>query len=790
MSRTKNSTSAIARPSGGLRAGAPKAPPRLLGQYHVLEVLSRSPLGPLHLARLEGPQGFQRWAVIRIVDRRHASDPTIQRTLYERARLGASLLHRNVATVFDVGDDGDGTRWTASEYVQGLFVDDLVDRLLVAHSSVPWDVATRIVADAAEGVAAVHSLKAKGGRPPAWVLGCVSPHRMIVGFDGVTKLLGVFEPTVGDDQRRIAYTAPEELFGDPVDGRADVFALGVVLWELCAGRRLFAAATREETCAMIEAHRVPRLGQVTRGVPAPLEEVVRRALASRPDARYPTARDLARALASVFVAERRVVDDEDVGRWMRATFADVLALDTERLREAADTTEVFRRRRRPAALDDDAATTAARPVVPRSISEAPTPAVGTPAAFDSDPFAATSDMPTQVRRPSTPPPPADTLPDGGVAAKDAETGPYEATGRRGPARAPADSLLDTPPLGGEAVLPETPAVGVEHLMAQRERSLSAPPSRPLAPKPPQREPEPVPRFFAPPRGRLDSFGASGESEVFFAQSGPDGPQIVRPAPAQRSTSIIVEDEPPQYPEPIPLGTARTTSTPPAAGPYDSAPPPSFVPRTSPPVGALPAGHLQMPALPPATPPPALPPLPDPNASRLMMAAVGVGVGVVFFALVVSVASRSQAPAAGPPGTELGPPPRPVASVPHGADSRAAQAPTAQATAPVVPQLPVSALPPTRPPPVVRPPPSPPDPSPPPTAASGAKPGLLTVICKPACDSVVLDGKRPLGGTPISKVPVPPGTHRLVLKVDQPAAQKTVNVTITSGETTLVTEPMP
>jgi serine/threonine-protein kinase len=762
----------------------------------VLEPLSRSPLGPLHLGRLEGPQGFQRWAVLRIVDRRHASDPTIQRTFYERARLGASLLHRNVATVFDAGDDGEGTRWTASEYVQGLFVDEIVDRLLVARASVPWDVATRIVADAAEGLAAVHSLKAKGGGAPAWVLGCVSPHRMIVGFDGATKLLGVFEPTVGDDQRRVAYTAPEELFGDPVDGRADVFALGVVLWELCAGRRLFAGATREETCAMIEAHRVPRLGQVVRGVPAPLEEVVRRALASRPDARYPTARDLARALASVFVAERRVVDDEDVGRWMRTTFADLLALDKERLREAADVTEVFRKSRPRGPLDDDSATTAARAAIPRSISEAPTPAVGSPAMDPgSDPFAMTGDMPTQVRRPSQPPPAPDTLPDGGVAAEDAETGPYRAAGPRPSARGQFDSLTDTPPLGGpSAPLPETPAVGVEHLMAQRDRALSAPPQRS---KPPPK-PEPRPQFFAPPRrSRLDSFDASGESEVFFAQSGVDGPDLVRPAPIARSTSIIVEDEAQQYPQAIPLG--QHGSTPPPAGRYDSAPPPSWSPSSAPPPG-LPPGHLAMPVLPPATPPPSLLPQTDPNTTRLMMAAIGVGVGVVFFALVVSVASRSQAPAAGsasaapeattaphasvtaPRGTAVAPPSTQVAA------PATTAAPPPHPTVAAVPQLPVSALPPTRPPPTARPP-APPPQSPPPVITSG-KPGLLTVICRPACDSVVLDGKRALGGTPISKVSVPPGTHRLQLKVDQPATQKTVSVTVTSGETTLVTETMP
>ena len=726
-----------ARTTSAARGGPRK--PRMLGQYHVLDPIGRTPLGNVHLARLEGKKGFQRWSSLRIVEPRFAKRPDFVRELEARVRVGASLIHPSVATIFEIGEDG-GVLWIASEYVRGPQVSEIVQRAVTARTPVPWDIAARVVADAAEGVFAVYDrlARARASAPQ----GRVAPHHLVTSFEGKTKLVGAFEPRPDGDPYALPYTAPEELFGDPVDERADVYALGVLLWELCAGRLLFHGSSTEETHALIEAHRIQRLSALSRAVPPVVDEIVKRATASRPDARYPNARELSRAISTAFVAERRVVGEEHVAKYMRSLCGDLLALEEERLREAADTTEVYRRR--PASLADS--------------GEAPTPAQGKgavdPGAFDDE--TATREMRAHEAADDTVP----ELPDDGET-QEMRTLPMGA-------RQASTSMVDTPALGADAIremaddMRLTPARG-----APSSAPPPAPPSGPTVVK------------KRPARPRLDSFeGTSGDSEVFFSRSA-DGQRLVRKPPARTHatpppTASVLVDDPPTVP-----GASSRPQTAPRSWAPSSAPPPS---------GAVPSpfaipGPPQVPGelrLPPATPAPSVPEAPGAKLGRgLMFAGVGAGIGVIAFLLIVSLA-----PPPHPPPTLIASSGAPTATAPT--VTTTATTPTARPTVTVtgpIPTVAVSSLPqhPTNVPRGTTRPPSGGTKPPPPPPVAGS--GFLTVMCNPACDDVLFDG-RSLGPSPIFKESVAAGRHKLTLKRD-PGVVRAVDANIIPDETTFL-----
>ena len=167
-----------------------------------------------------------------------------------------------------------------------------------------------------------------------------------MSYEGETKVLEACVPrrassTMSSDV--LPYMAPEQVLEEPFDRRADVFALGVVLWELCAGRRLFLGDDDDQTRELIERHRVPRLETKIRGLPARVDEIIALALAIDPRHRYQSAQDLALAIDEALAGEQLVVTDYDAGRYMKALFADRFAAREDRLHRAADATEIFSR---------------------------------------------------------------------------------------------------------------------------------------------------------------------------------------------------------------------------------------------------------------------------------------------------------------------------------------------------------------------------------------------------------------------------------------------------------------
>lgn len=257
-------------------------------------------------------------------------DDGTRRDLYlEGARIAARIIHPNVAVVFDAGVHG-GELFFVTEYVDGKSLRVLTHRLAQQGLAMPPALAARIVADALAGLHAAHEVRDASGRSVHLVHGDVSPGTLHVTYQGRTKVLdvglmpGSSAGATAETQAhfvtgKVAYRAPEQAVGDPVDRRADVFSAGVVLWELVTGRSLLGGRSPAETLARLLHEPLPPLSSMVPGVDAQLDAAVTRALARDPDGRFPTAAEMQLALEG-YLARAGGGSEADVAQMLGMLF--------------------------------------------------------------------------------------------------------------------------------------------------------------------------------------------------------------------------------------------------------------------------------------------------------------------------------------------------------------------------------------------------------------------------------------------------------------------------------------
>jgi len=221
---------------------------------------------------------------------------------FDEASIASRIDHPNVCTVFDFGEI-DGTRYIAMEYIVGETLGHVLRRLGREGRHIPVAYASRIVADVAEGLHAAHELHGKDGELLGVIHRDVSPQNVFLAFDGTVRIVDfgiaraadrMHQTKTGVLKGKLSYMPPEQLRRTELDRRADVWALGVVFWELLTGRRLFKRDSEVDTMLAVERERIPKPSELRRGGPAEVDRIVMRALERERDDRYPTARALAR----------------------------------------------------------------------------------------------------------------------------------------------------------------------------------------------------------------------------------------------------------------------------------------------------------------------------------------------------------------------------------------------------------------------------------------------------------------------------------------------------------------
>ena len=323
------------RPQHGTAAG--------LARYAIVGEIGVGGMARVHLAHLDGPGGFRKWVAIKRIHRHLARDDTFVRMFLDEARVAARISHPHVAQVFELGRHRH-TYWLAMEYLHGEPLHELMFATAErGQRALDPYLAARLVADAAEGLHAAHELRDHDGSLLNLVHRDVSPHNIFVTYDGTAKMVDFGIATgagrlaftrAGTLKGKLAYMSPEQIRGRPLDRRADVFSLGIVLWELTTGQRLFRGETELGTLERVQACRVPRPTELCAGFPPELEAILLGALQKSRHQRIRSARELSRSLRRFGERADSPVGCDEVAAHVREVLAHHLRAREALLRSA------------------------------------------------------------------------------------------------------------------------------------------------------------------------------------------------------------------------------------------------------------------------------------------------------------------------------------------------------------------------------------------------------------------------------------------------------------------------
>jgi serine/threonine-protein kinase len=328
--------------------------PRAFGPYLLFDRIGRGGMAEIFLARQQGELGSSRRVVIKEVLPELSQDESFAKMLVREAKLAARLRHRNVVQVLDLGRESDRL-FIAMEYVEGCDLNQLLRQLSKRRLPLPAEFALFIVREVLRALDYAHRAQDEHGTLLGIVHRDVSPSNVLISFEGEVALCDfgiarardaelrarashVEDPDESRIQRlrvagKSAYMAPEHARGDHVDARSDLFAAGILLWELCAGRRLYKGSD-EEMLAQARAGEVPPVPP--RGLPsqAALQAVLDTALCFDPAGRFQSGAQMAQALDGYALANNLMASELRFGAFLSEQFAEqIVAL--RRAREKA-----------------------------------------------------------------------------------------------------------------------------------------------------------------------------------------------------------------------------------------------------------------------------------------------------------------------------------------------------------------------------------------------------------------------------------------------------------------------
>jgi serine/threonine-protein kinase len=311
--------------TAGVATFAHLAPIGRVGRYEVLGRLAMGGMAEIFLARETGPKDASRELVIKRMLPQVAQNAGVSEMFVQEARISMRLRHPTLCPIYEFGDDN-GQLYIAMEWVHGVSLAELR-----GAGPIPIPMVVKLIADVAGALHYVHSATDPQGQSLGIVHRDVTPDNILVSFSGVARLLdfGIAKVKSQFDQTqagvlkgKFAYMSPEQYRGETLDGRSDVFSLGVCLYEALTGQLLYDRASEYETVAAIVLDpEVPSLRAVRPDLPEDLDVIVRRALAKQRDERFSTADEMHAALCDFLADTRVVVRDGEIAELVRRRFA-------------------------------------------------------------------------------------------------------------------------------------------------------------------------------------------------------------------------------------------------------------------------------------------------------------------------------------------------------------------------------------------------------------------------------------------------------------------------------------
>jgi serine/threonine-protein kinase len=299
-----------------------------LGSYRILRTIAEGGMGTVYLVEQRGALGFSKTVAIKMVLKDLVEDPMFRDLFVTEAKLTADLIHENITQVYQLIDMS-GSLAIVMEYVHGVTLDDINDRLDVVDDYLPPELAAFFVSRVSRALAYAHAKTGRDGRPLGVVHRDVTPPNILVSWQGVVKLsdFGIAKAVTrrGPDERshligKIPYLSPEQARMEGADPRSDIYSLGLVFYEALTGRVAFNAQTVEEVVEMHERNEVTSVRQFNPEIPPELEQILLRMLAYDPHNRFQKAAEVTQALETWLYSDRYGPTNEKLRDYLAVLF--------------------------------------------------------------------------------------------------------------------------------------------------------------------------------------------------------------------------------------------------------------------------------------------------------------------------------------------------------------------------------------------------------------------------------------------------------------------------------------
>ena len=326
----------------GIPAGAGSLLGKRLGKYEILALLALGGTAEIYLARIGGAAGFEKYVVVKCLHDHLADDTEFVKMFLDEARLAAYLDHSNIVQTMELGEH-ENRYYMVMEFLAGLSLAMVVRRAAerLPGGKMPVPLIINVAAQACAGMHYAHEKQASG-RPLNMVHRDISPQNLVISFEGVVKVVdfGIARAEMretktkaGTIKGKFAYMSPEQCVAANIDRRTDVFALGVIVWELLTGRRLFKRNSPYETYQAVIECNVPTPSSLNHEIDPTIDEIVMRALAKDKDERYPTAEAFGDALQKYLHSRGKGSGPGEIGRFFDQFFNQEIEEHGERMRE-------------------------------------------------------------------------------------------------------------------------------------------------------------------------------------------------------------------------------------------------------------------------------------------------------------------------------------------------------------------------------------------------------------------------------------------------------------------------
>ncbi len=310
-----------------------KADAERIGRYQLCFELASGGMATVYLARQDGLPGFEKLVALKKIHPHLAKERDYVEMFLDEARIASRITHSNVCSVFDFGE-AEGEYFISMEFLVGEPLSRVYRRVAASpeHRTSPKlpMLMARVIADACEGLHAAHELKDANGDLLHVVHRDVSARNLFVTYAGVVQVVDfgiasarqrVHHTSTGQVKGTFPYMAPEQMTAGSMDRRVDIWALGVVLWELLTLRRLFRRDTDVNTMYAVLSDEIRPPSHYRPDVPKDLDAIVARALQRNPEERFQTAREMGQALTQFLAKQREAMGPVELSEWMAELFA-------------------------------------------------------------------------------------------------------------------------------------------------------------------------------------------------------------------------------------------------------------------------------------------------------------------------------------------------------------------------------------------------------------------------------------------------------------------------------------